>query len=137
MYVWLSDGCISCRFPWDGVTPEDWWFCNKAADIYDELPENLKPALISDELIFSVESMFTEKPFATHKYWVSLPSHLPGTKVLVESCPEILGVFQIEYFQFPGHKELICSLNMNRDDFDKEFNITFDFRSICDNQSRE
>ena len=41
------------RFPWRwGAGPEDWYICNMAADMYDELPNNAKPASFDKEMAF-------------------------------------------------------------------------------------
>ena len=69
-----------------------------AADIYDELPDSLKPASIEEGMRFSSESIHSNKPFGIHKYWVSLPPYLPKTRKLLEDCPESLGIFEVVYF---------------------------------------
>lgn len=42
----------------DGTTPEGQWYYEKAADIVDELPDHLKPAVMSNKLMLSVELVF-------------------------------------------------------------------------------
>lgn len=42
----------------DGTLPEGQWFYEKAADRIDELPDHLKPAVMSNKLMLSVELIF-------------------------------------------------------------------------------
>lgn len=127
----------SSSFSWDGVTPEDWWFCNKAADIYNDLPETLKPATMEDEIHFSSESIFSERPFGVHKYWISLPPGAPEMIKLLENCPENLGMFPSEYLAYPSWRGMVCALNVTRKAFDQRTNITFDFETSCSPEAWE
>ena len=107
------------------------FFTYGAANIYDELPDNLKPASADEAMIFSVESIFAEKPFGVHKFWPWLAPDAPEMKPLIESCPEILGILPPEKLSEPLWKDLVCSLNISRDKFDVATTISFDFREVC------
>lgn len=86
---------------------------------------------MEDELLFSSESIFSERSFGIHKYWISLPPDVPQMRTLLENCPEALGMFPTEYLGYTLWHDMVCSLNVTRESFDPGTNITFDFGGHC------
>jgi hypothetical protein len=120
------------RFSWDGALAEDLWFCYKSIDIYDEIPDEFKPASISDEMRFSSETIPSENPFGLHKFWPWLQPHAPEVRTSLENCPEALGIFPPELLDsHSGWHDLICSLDNAWGSFDQRTNITFNYKAHC------
>lgn len=75
---------------------EDWWFCNRAADIYPALvarnDSRLVPAPAAEALAFSVEMLYHEKPFGVHQFWTNLRPNATALRVLLTNCPEALEI---------------------------------------------
>ena len=119
------------RFKWNGW-PEDWYICHMAANMYDELPDNLKPAPANETADFSVEMLFSEeRPFGTHQYWCCLPPDAPQMRSMVEGCPEALGILPSHLLSNEKWRSMVCSLNVSRYTFDPAVNVTFDFKEVC------
>lgn len=121
------------RFPWKwGAGPEDWYICNMAADMYDELPDDIKPATFDEEMAFSSEMIYSEAPFGTHQYWANLDPMSPKLWEMFDSCPEMWGILNVKIFELrPAWKDMVCQINATRSDFVLGVNITFDFAQMC------
>jgi len=103
-----------------------------AADMYDELPDDLKPAPANESANFSAEMWFSEEsPFGTHQFWSCLPPEAPQMKSMIESCPEALGILPADLLSDERWTNMACALNVSRKSFNPAVDITFDFRQIC------
>lgn len=102
------------RFPWAAdQRPEDWYFCNVAADIYDELPDRLKPATFEEEAAFSSEMIYSEAPFGVHQYWASLTPTSPRLRKMFANCPEMWDILPLDVLiSRPDWKHLVCSMDV-------------------------
>jgi len=119
------------RFSWDGRTNEDWWFVNRAVDIYDELPDHLKPATCEEAGRFSVETMYQGPPFGTHQYWPHLVHSLELIDELFEVCPEALAILPEHLTESIEWKDILCALNVTRKNLNRTYNIIIDFPTTC------
>jgi hypothetical protein len=85
-----------------------------AADIYEELPDNLKPAPVVEGKTFSSEMLYSDQPFGVHQFWTNLSPTEPKMKTMMESCPEMLGTLPSSHAN-GDWKDLACSLNISRE----------------------
>ena len=116
-----------------GAGPEDWYICNMAADVYDELPEDIKPATFEEEMAFSSEMMYSEASFGTHQYWSNLDPTSPKLHTMFQNCPEMWGILDVGIFaQKPAWRDVVCEMNVTRSAFVPGVNITFSFDEICE-----
>lgn len=91
---------VGDRFPWvsqETSGNEDWWFCSRAADIYQLLLSRNDPRLIpapaEEAKAFSVEMLYHDRPFGVHQYWTNLrPPNATALRTLLENCPEALAI---------------------------------------------
>ena len=103
-----------------------------AADIYDELPDGLKPAPANEAAAFSSEMLLLDaQPFGTHRYWCCRSPEAPKMRGLMENCPETLGILPPDLLANKEWKRRVCGLNVSRESFDPAVNITFDFQATC------
>ena len=69
------------------------YFCHAAADILPELPRYLQPAPMVDEVSFSVETIWHERPFAVHQFWPHMHANDPDIAMaMFQNCPEALAI---------------------------------------------
>ena len=102
--------------------------------MYDELPDDIKPATFDEEMAFSSEMMYSEAPFGTHQYWANLDPASPKLWMMFDNCPEMWGILDMGFVNMrPDWKALICQINVTRSAFVPGVNITFDFAQICPN----
>ena len=120
------------RFSWNG-DPEDWFFCEKAAHIYHELPDGLKPASQREGMKFSSEMMYSDHPFGVHKFWVFHSPADARMKKMMNTCPEMLGILPWRVMRNNSTWEkLVCSLNITRDVVEMATSGgTFDYGKFC------
>lgn len=121
------------RFPWRWEAGlEDWYICNMAADMHDELSDDIKPASFDEEMDFSSEMTYAEAPFGIHQYWSNLDAMSPKLWTMFDSCPEMWGILDVRVFDLhPAWKDMVCRINVTRSDFVPGVNITFDFAQMC------
>jgi len=121
------------RFPWRvGAGPEDWYICNMAADMYNDLSDDIKPATFDEEMAFSSEMMYSEAPFGTHQYWSNLDPMSPRLWTMFDNCPEMWGILNVNIFALrPVWKKAVCQMNVTRSDLVPGVNVTFDFAEMC------
>ncbi len=118
-----------CRFPWDGATNEDLWFAFRAADIYDELPDNIKPATSEEAGQFAFETMYQGPPFGSHQYWCREgPS--PMMAEFLEICPEALAILPANIPANAGWEDMLCSLDV-MEYAKNSYNVSFDVGATC------
>lgn len=93
------------RFTWpDGARSsknkdernEDWWFCNRAADIYPALvarnDPRLLPAPVEVAQAFSIEMLYYDKPFGVHQFWTNLRPNATALRALFVNWPEAIDI---------------------------------------------
>ena len=115
------------------MDPEDRFFCEKAALIYHELPDGLKPASQKESKNFSSEIMFSDRPFGVHKFWVFHSPVKPRMRKMMNTCPEMLGILPWRVVSDDSAwKKLVCSLNITRDIIQKATSGgTFNYARFC------
>ena len=120
------------RYSWSGDT-EDLFFSIKASQIYHELQDDLKPASQTEIMKFSLEMMFSGRPFGVHKFWAFHSPDEPRMKQIMNTCPEMLGILPLRVVGGDrAWEKLICSLNITRDIITKATSGgTFDYMTLC------
>lgn len=99
-----------------GSGNEDWWFCQRAADVYPWLlarhDRRLLPAPGEEALAFSVEMLFHEQPFGVHQYWTNLhPPNATAFRALLRNCPEALRILPGDILtRRPDWRGVLCDL---------------------------
>lgn len=104
---------LSNSAPWtsDG-RPEDWYFCNIAADLYEELPDHLRPATFEEEEAFSSETFYSNAPFGVHQYWENLSPESSQLRNMFTNCPEMLSIMPKDLVtEQPEWGKLVDDLN--------------------------
>lgn len=66
-----------------------------------------------------------------HQFWCCLAPDAPEMKVMMENCPEALGILPAYLMSDKKWKNAVCALNVTKESFDSAVNITFDFGQIC------
>lgn len=109
---------VLIRFPWvsQGVSNnEDWFICNKAADLYHDAgaahPPWLVPAPQEEAMQFSVESVFHPKPFGVHQFWRDMRApNATALSSFFQACPEALGVLPADVLtRRPEWRAVVCA----------------------------
>ena len=99
--------------------------------MYDELPDNLKPATFEEEAAFSSEMVYSEAPFGVHKYYAFADPASPQLHTMLDNCPEMWGIFPVELVNQEEWKKNACGTSRTQFTFDPQVNITFDPRLVC------
>lgn len=132
--VVYSPGTITLinRYPWSGDI-EDLYFSMKASEIYHELPDNLKPASQRENMKFSSEMMFSDRPFGVHKFWGFHSPDEPRMIQIMKQCPEMIGILPLRVVSGDrAWEKLICSLNITRDIIENATSGgSFDYVKFC------
>ena len=111
------------RFPWPkGASSknkdernEDWWFCNRAADIYPALvarnDPRLLPAPAEVAQAFSIEMLYYDKPFGVHQYWTNLRPNATALRALFMNCPEAMEILPTDILtRRPDWRNVLCDM---------------------------
>jgi hypothetical protein len=110
---------------------EDMYICDKAAEVYDELPPHVRPASFVEEANFSSETMYSEEPFGVHQYWPHLDPTSPKLHTMFQHCPEMWGILPPELAAQPKWRNLVCTMQMVPSNLVPGINITFNVRTLC------
>lgn len=105
-------------FPWVSQRTsgnEDWYICNRAADIYPLLLARDDPALIAapreEALAFSVEMLYADRPFGVHQFWSNLQPNMTALRTLFDNCPEALQILPGDIIaRRPDWRGILCQL---------------------------
>ena len=95
---------------------EDWWFCQRAADVYPWLlarkDRRLIPAPRKEALAFSVEMLYHKQPFGVHQIWTNLnPPNVTALRTLFHNCPEALHILPGDILsRRPDWRAVLCDL---------------------------
>lgn len=114
----------------DDGRPEDSFFCNAAADIYEQLPASLRPATFDEERAFSVESLYYKAPFGVHQYWTALSPKSPFFPEMFANCPEMLEILPDKLIKkSQDWRNLACSLNISNSNIERASG--FNYSKYC------
>jgi len=91
------------------------FFCHAAAEIFDELPQYIQPAPMSEEEEFCAETIMFKKPFAVHQFWPHLQANTPhDAAIMLENCPEGLDIIPHDVLLNDERwKQIVCGLNIS------------------------
>ena len=101
--------------------------------MYDELPDNLKPATADEARIFSSEMLYSELSFGVHQYWRNLDPSSPRLATMFETCPEMWSILPVELLlEQERWRHMACSnLGGTGGRLVPGVNITFDPAVLC------
>jgi len=108
---------ILTLFPWtsnEADGNEDWYMCNKAADLLANRSAPHSPYLATasrkEAKQFSVEMVYHAAPFGVHQFWRELIVHdMKGLMTLFEACPEAWELLPADVLQTrPDWREALC-----------------------------
>ena len=119
------------RFTWDQRTNEDWYFCNMAADIFEDLPQEARPATFESGMNFSSEMIYSDRTFGVHQYWSNLSPASPHMRAMFDNCPEMWGIFPPGLLEREDWRTFVCATNTTDVILDPQRNVTFDFHDAC------
>ena len=119
---------VSTSYPWDRWTPEDWYFCNMAANVLEDLPQEMQPADMERAMKFSSEMIYSDMTFGVHQYWTNLSPSSPQMRAMFDNCPEMWGIFPTSLVERQDWRAFICATNFSGM---QPTDVTFDFHNAC------